>query len=208
MPAKAGSEGGAVVGKAEGDVSDRVAAILEAACRVIARDGAHGLRMSTVAAEAGVSKALIHYYFRTRQELLRTAFGFANDRLRRGQEALLAEPGTSAAKLRHVLLTSVDPDTPLAEHSALFNEVWSSLRYDDELRPHVERHYLDWVDLLRRLVVAGIEDGSVAGSVDPEGAAWRLAALADGVDSMLYAGVVDTATAREVLGAAIARELS
>ena len=34
-------------------------------------EGAHGLRMASVAAEAGVSKALVHYYFATRQELLR-----------------------------------------------------------------------------------------------------------------------------------------
>ena len=41
--------------------SDRVAEILDSACRVIARDGWHGLRMDAVAREAGVSKALVHY---------------------------------------------------------------------------------------------------------------------------------------------------
>ena len=41
--------------------SERVVAILEAACRVVVREGAHGLRMAAVAREAGVSKALVHY---------------------------------------------------------------------------------------------------------------------------------------------------
>ena len=60
--------------------TDRVVAILEAACRVIVREGAHGLRMASVADEAGVSKALVHYYFATRQELLRSAFAFSESR--------------------------------------------------------------------------------------------------------------------------------
>ena len=46
---------------------ERVADILEAVNRVVVRDGAHGLRMAGVAKEAGVSKALVHYYFATRQ---------------------------------------------------------------------------------------------------------------------------------------------
>ena len=55
-------------------------AILEAACRVIARGGAERLRMSDVAAEAGVSSALVHYYCATREELLRQAFVHADAR--------------------------------------------------------------------------------------------------------------------------------
>src|SRR5712691_1090472 len=60
--------------------SERVASILAAACRVVVREGAHGLRMATVAEEAGVSKALVHYYFSTRQELLRNAFAWSEER--------------------------------------------------------------------------------------------------------------------------------
>ncbi len=54
------------------------------------RDGAHGLRMATVAAEAGVSKALVHYYFSTRQELLRKAFAYADRHLNEAVDAELA----------------------------------------------------------------------------------------------------------------------
>jgi AcrR family transcriptional regulator len=60
--------------------ADRSIHILEAACRVIVREGPHGLRMARVAEEAKVSKALVHYYFATRQELLRNAFAFSEQR--------------------------------------------------------------------------------------------------------------------------------
>ena len=65
---------------------DRVVEILDAACRVIARDGWTGLRMDAVAREAGVSKALVHYYFATRKGLLRVGvrpFGGPRERARR-----------------------------------------------------------------------------------------------------------------------------
>jgi len=53
---------------------DRRSQILECTCSVIARDGAEGLRMAAVAREAGVSSALLHYYFATREDLIRLAF--------------------------------------------------------------------------------------------------------------------------------------
>ena len=65
-------------------MADRKTEILEATCRVIAREGADGLRMGTVAREAGVSSALLHYYFDTRADLLMQAFEHADDQGRPG----------------------------------------------------------------------------------------------------------------------------
>ena len=62
-------------------MENREDAILAAACRVIAQTGAAGLRMSEVAREAGVSSALLHYYFATRHELLVRSFVFADTRV-------------------------------------------------------------------------------------------------------------------------------
>src|SRR5262245_9591480 len=56
---------------------DRKPEILEATCRMIAREGVHNFTMGQVAKEAGISRALIAYYFQTRGELLRDALGFA-----------------------------------------------------------------------------------------------------------------------------------
>ena len=43
--------------------------ILEAARRVFTRKGMAGARMQEVADEAGINKALLHYYFRDKQRL-------------------------------------------------------------------------------------------------------------------------------------------
>lgn len=47
------------------------AAIVRAAEAVFARDGFRGASMAEIAAQAGVAKANIHYYFRTKQQLYR-----------------------------------------------------------------------------------------------------------------------------------------
>jgi TetR/AcrR family transcriptional regulator len=48
---------------------DTKARILEAADAVFVRHGTDGARMQQIADEAGVNKALLHYYFRTKAEL-------------------------------------------------------------------------------------------------------------------------------------------
>src|ERR1700712_4972243 len=62
-------------------VADRTNDILRAACRVIAERGCDGMRMGDVARAAGVSSALVHYYFDTRSELLRRAFLYADEQV-------------------------------------------------------------------------------------------------------------------------------
>ena len=183
----------------------RVDAILRAACRVVVEDGAHDLRMATVAREAGVSKALVHYYFSTRQELLRAAFVFAEKERERTLETELEALVSGAARAEHALLHAIDPEAD--ETPALWNEVWSSLRSDPELRPLVQQHYRGWAERIVRLLEEGKADGSVPSGVDAVEAGWRLAAVADGLESILYLGLVDLARARSLLVSALRLEL-
>jgi AcrR family transcriptional regulator len=187
--------------------TERVATILDAACRVAVREGAHGLRMASVAREANVSKALVHYYFPTRRDLLRSAFSWADERWERALDEKLAKVATGAEKLERALVMSVDPNEPFADHRALWNEVWSSLRFDDELRPLVEASYRAWLDRLGGLVAEGRRDGSIPAGVETRQAAWRLAAVGDGIDSMLYLGLLRPAKARTLMRESVRREL-
>jgi AcrR family transcriptional regulator len=188
--------------------SVRVGEILEAACRVVARDGAHGLHMKAVAEEAGVSKALIHYYFATRQELLRRTFVHAERHLDRILDEELAEIATGAQRLERTLMISLDADSTFGERRVFWNEVWSSVGFDEELRPLMRAWYEDWLARLVAVVEEGRADGSIPRSVDARTTAWRLGAVADGVDSLLYLGIVSHDGAAEMIRTALARELA
>lgn len=48
--------------------------ILDAARKVFVRDGMAGARMQDIADEAGMNKALLHYYFRNKEKLFETIF--------------------------------------------------------------------------------------------------------------------------------------
>ena len=52
--------------------------------------------------------------------------------------------------------------SPFSEQRALGNEVWSSLRSDEELRPVVERSYRAWLGRVVDLIEEGKADGSIA----------------------------------------------
>jgi AcrR family transcriptional regulator len=188
--------------------SPRIEDLLRAACRVVVSEGAHGLRMASVAREAGVSKALVHYYFSTRQELLRSAFAFSAATWSTAVENRIGGLPTGAQRVRAMLLSTVDADEPFAGHRSLWNEVWSSLHVDPALRPLVEQSYGDWVSRLVELVEDGRTDGSVPRDVDAETAGRLLAATADGLDSMLYLGLVDREQARVLLGDSLDSVLS
>lgn len=180
--------------------------ILLAACRVVVTQGAHALRIGTVAQEAGVSRTLVHYYFQTRRELLRATFSFAEDRRAAALEAELATLATGLERLRCLLHRTIDPE--LEENPALWNEVWSSARDDEELLPLVQSRYGAWAERIVGLLEEGKRDGSVPAAVEPAAAGWRLAAVADGVDSIRYLDVLDREAALAVLDSCIDRELA
>jgi AcrR family transcriptional regulator len=163
--------------------------------------------MASVAREAAVSKALVHYYFATRQELLRAAFAYSGERWGDAVAGDLARAPTGAKRVERFLLASVDPATPFGEHRALWNEVWSSLRVDAELRPLVHDAYQAWVGEVVRLIDEARKDGSVSSAVDARTAGWRLAAVVDGLDSMLYLGLVDRSRARRLVRQSMELEL-
>ena len=57
--------------------SDTENRILQAAKKVFIRNGMSGSRMQNIANEAGINKALLHYYFRSKEKLFDAVFRYA-----------------------------------------------------------------------------------------------------------------------------------
>jgi AcrR family transcriptional regulator len=188
--------------------TERVPEILEAACRVIGRDSAHGLRMEAVAREAGVSKALVHYYFATRRELIRGAFLYSEDRANTRCEAELARLATGAERLERLLVLDLDDEPVFRENRTLWGAAWSVMRHDEELRPEVERLYRAWIAWIAALVEEGREDGSIPPDVDAAGLVQRLSAVVDGLESQLLLGLVTSASAAAIVSDCLELELA
>jgi len=188
--------------------SHRTTDLLDATCRVVAKSGAHGLRMSHVAREAGVSNALLHYYFETRAELLWRAFAYAEGRVYERAGIELDGLRTAAEQLRRFLHLYVEDDVIFQENWVLWNEMWSSSLFDPEMRPAIEEAYRRWIAFIVDLVEQGRTDGSIPAGVDPEEAGARLAAVVDGIGSQLLLGLLVRDRAAALIEQSIELELT
>jgi len=68
--------------KASPEAEPRRQALILAAYRRVAKEGFEGLRTRDVAADVGVNVATLHYYFRTKEALIRAVVGYAMERFR------------------------------------------------------------------------------------------------------------------------------
>ena len=154
---------------------DRKLEILEATCRVIAREGTDGLRMSTVAREAGVSTALLHYYFDTRADLLMQAFDHADVKADEAAEAALAGIPRAIDQLERLLLIYAGADAVFRDDWVLWVEMWRSAIFDERLAESVRRSSAGWLEQICELIERAHGEGSLprrSRSLTP-GCGWR-----------------------------------
>ncbi len=91
--------------RTDGDTEQR---ILDAAHAVFVRRGTAGARMQEIAAEAGVNQALLHYYFRNKEQLARAAFERAAKGFMPAVVAVIASDGDLEDKVRRIIGLELD----------------------------------------------------------------------------------------------------
>ncbi|MBX6317880.1 TetR/AcrR family transcriptional regulator [Pigmentiphaga sp.] len=111
------------------DAASTRARILDVAERLFAEHGYNGVSLRTITATAGVNMAAVHYYFRTKEGLLRAIFEARAGRMNEERRALLQAccPADPAARpnVRAVLEAFIGPGMRLGqtEQGAWFNRL-------------------------------------------------------------------------------------
>jgi AcrR family transcriptional regulator len=99
--------------------------ILDVACELISSHGMDDVRVARIASAAGVSTALVHYHFETREALLGEALRHSYARAATARTSLRAGAGASAARL---LARMIDHCLPvpgrLEREWVLWVELW------------------------------------------------------------------------------------
>jgi AcrR family transcriptional regulator len=183
--------------------------ILAAAVRRIASEGIDEVRIARIAMDAGVSSALVHYHFDTREALLAEALEYSYERAGDVRISTGELPAASHAERLSAMIEQCLPSTPaLEEDWVLWVELWLRAVRHPELRPVAERLYARMREWFASEIAAGVHDGEF-GRCDPDEIADRTLALIDGFGLRTLIG--DTAVplerAREEVWAAVARDL-
>ncbi|MFF6868387.1 TetR family transcriptional regulator [Streptomyces sp. NPDC012450] len=186
--------------------TDRRRAILEGAARVIARHGVRGLRMETLAAEAGVSTALIYYHFKDRAGTLRHTLEFISDRADRytceGDDA--PDARDARQELEQSLLLEFQDVPEVRENSIAWGELRASAIFEPELRGDLARATLTWIhdvaDLLGRVRPTAPAPALTA-------SAERLTGLLEGLSTRWLSGVLPLPHAHELVREAVSVEI-
>ncbi|MFG2140801.1 TetR/AcrR family transcriptional regulator [Streptomyces sp. NPDC048650] len=166
---------------------ERRAQILASTCSVIARTGIVAFRVADVAKEAGLSPGIVHYYFDTKQALIRAAFerNFLHSLERRA--AVLDSGREPVVKLRALVEAYLPQGDETVEAWHVWAELWVSALHDMELRDLNDRAYGEW----RRIVAGIVRECQAAGRMgeeDPVEVANLLVGLLDGLALQVLAG--------------------
>lgn len=187
-------------------VEERRTQILETTCEVVIERGFGNTRIADVAARLHVSTGLIHYYFDSKDQLLAEAFQFAAALdLTRLQDEVDAAP-TALAKLSTII--ALYAPTRAEPSWSLWIDAWGEALRSPALAAISQDLDLQWKDVLERVIRDGVAGGEFT-CPDPRAAAWRIAALLDGlaVQVTVHDGVVSRAELRRWVQAAAVTEL-
>lgn len=109
-------------------------ALLEAAIRVVARQGLRGLTYRSVAAEAGVTHGSVRYHFGDWNTLVEEALAFCVERSIEGAELTSAGPGFDGFAAGLASLVAADPEAQAFQY-----ELTMEARRRPELLPVMAR---------------------------------------------------------------------
>ncbi|MER5928966.1 TetR/AcrR family transcriptional regulator [Streptomyces sp. NPDC002054] len=189
-------------------MTDRKRAILTGAARVIARQGVRGLRVADLAAEAGVSTALIYYHFKDRPGILREALAFIGDRADRytatWEGEVTTRPSEPRQLLEQTLLLEFQDLPEVRENSTAWGELRAHSVFDPELRDELAAAGAAWVAEVAGHLAA-LCPAAPPGAVTA--AAERLTALLEGLSVRWLSGLLPLEHARGLLREAIGVEI-
>lgn len=156
--------------------------MLTAALEVIVERGFPDTRIADVAERAGVSPALVIYYFKTKDRLLAEAMRHSEDvwyaEMQRRTEAI----PSAAARLQEVVAMTCLPgeDSRFEESWSVWLDLWAQALRDPDVRAVREEFDEHFRETIRQIVRHGIARGEFR-EVDPDDFAVAYSAMLDGL---------------------------
>jgi AcrR family transcriptional regulator len=198
-------------GPAHGGTADqRRTQMLQAALEVISERGYADTRIADVAERAGVSPALVIYYFKTKDHLLTEAIRYYDDHWYAVGQRRMSDMTSAARRLEEIVamstLAEADPE-PSGSWS-LWLDFWAQAARNPEVGLVRQKSDERWRDEIAGLVRIGQQAGEFS-DIDPIDFAIYLSTLLDGLSIQVALGdpVVDAMRAFELSMTFVANQL-
>jgi AcrR family transcriptional regulator len=196
--------------EAPGTADQRRAQMLRAALEIITERGYPETRIADVAERAGVSPALVIYYFKTKDQLLTEAIRNYEDFWYAVGQERLAELPTATSRIEELVamncLPEEEPEPGLSWH--IWLDFWAQAARNAEVATVRRMSDERWREVIGSIVVLGQESGEFR-RVDPRSFAICLSSLLDGlaIQIALEDPAVDPETAFELCMQFVADQL-
>ena len=157
------------------------AVLVRVAFELIAERGFEGLRTRDIAARAGLNIATLHYYYPTKEDLIRAVVEAAVDQFR--SEESHQEGTPPADPLTRLRAFLQGRERAMIESPALFTvllELSTRAIRDEGICAIMRKTDQEWRSHLEELLHAGIEAGQLRSDLDVPAAAAGLVALSKG----------------------------
>ncbi len=175
----------------ESRTSPAMERITSAACRAFAERGVAATRVADIAREAGVSSAIIHYYFRSKDQVLLAALRWVSGRQAEQERVILAGEPDHMARVRTLVEMAVPRRQVLRDEYRLWLEMYLVGRHQPALLQECAVLSDRWRTFIERIIVEGTAAGIFHPVAPAAEIAHRLVNLFDGFGFRL---VVDYST--------------
>jgi TetR/AcrR family transcriptional regulator len=150
------------------------AAILSAAERIFAERGLAGARTDAIAADAGVNKALLYYYFKSKDELYEAVIEDHFREFNRKALEVLSAPGSARAVLLRYVSLHFDFISARHRYASLFQQFMAA--GGKMPKRFVRKYFMPRSEAFGKLLERGMREGEFR-QVDPFHAAVSIVAL-------------------------------
>jgi AcrR family transcriptional regulator len=159
----------------------RQAELVDAAMRLISTKGFDRTTVRDIAEAAGASVGSVHYYFKTKDDLLTAAFNEGEARFRQRTAESLERVEGGLRRLE-VLVELCFPEESEADPEwEVEIDLWQQAARHEKYQALFARANEEWVDFIASVLKEAIRDGEIAELRDVHLEAISLAALIDGL---------------------------
>jgi AcrR family transcriptional regulator len=177
----------------------RRAELVAATLRVVSAQGFDRTTVRDIAKAANASVGSVNYYFKSKDDLLRTAVAETDARFRVQVRTAVAEAEGYPEKLARVVELCFPVDEDEGPDWAVFVDFWYQAARHESYRAIFSEAHLEWIELLTQVLEDGAAENSFRLTAAARDEAVGFASMIDGL--ALYTRVthhVDTETARRI----------